>query len=70
METIKFTSRASVKIKDSYYTFEATIERTVPEGIDDEGYDNFKHDLWNEVNGEVDTQIIEITDFLKSNNKL
>ena len=27
MNTIKFTSRASVKIGDSYYTFEACIER-------------------------------------------
>ena len=63
MDTIKFTSRASIKIKDNFYTFEACIEKTVPEGVD---YEEFKKDLWDEVNGEVDNQIIETRDFLLS----
>jgi len=63
--TIKFTSRASIKIKDNFYTFEACIEKTVPEGAD---YEGFKKDLWDEVNDEVDRQIIETREFLLSKN--
>ena len=66
MKTIKFTSRASVKIKDNFYTFEACIEKTVPEDVD---YKVFKQDLWDEVNDEVDKQIIETTNFILSKNK-
>lgn len=57
--TIKFTSRASVKIGESYYTVEACEERMIPaiEGIDIE---EERKDLWNTVNGECDEQISSI----------
>ena len=65
MNTIKFTSRASVKIGDSYYTFEACIERQTEHKPGSLEYDEFKHSLWDEVNNEVDTQIEETLEFLK-----
>ena len=61
MNTIKFTSRASVKIKESFYTFEACIEKTVPEDCD---YEEFKKQLWDEANAEVDNQIAETYNFI------
>ena len=66
MQTVKFTSRASVKIKDNFYTFEACIEKTVPENVN---YDKFKQELWDEVTDEVDKQIIETTNFILSKTK-
>ena len=56
---IRATSRASVKIKESYYTVEYTEERTIP---DTEGV-NLEEErklLWNDVNDEVDGQIEDI----------
>ena len=63
--TIKFTSRASVKIGESYYTVEAQEERMIPdiEGIDIE---EERKDLWNTVNQQCDDQIADI---LKTFNK-
>ena len=65
---IRFTSRASVKIRDNYYTFEATIERQCdkPEDVTNEDYERIKADLWDEVNNEVDTQVQDVVDMLKS----
>lgn len=68
-KSMKFTSRASVKIGDSYFTFESTIEKSVPEDITDEEFKNEKQMLWDEVNSEVDNQIIETQEFLKSKRK-
>lgn len=65
MNTIKFTSRASVKLGDSYFTFEACIEKTVPENLTNEEYSQFKQAVWDEANMEVDNQIAETTEFLK-----
>lgn len=65
MNIIKFTSRASVKIGDSYYTFEACIERQTEHEPGTPEYDDFKKLLWDEVNAEVDTQIEETLEFLK-----
>ena len=66
--SIKFTSRASVKIRDNYYTFEATIEKQcdTPEIISNEEYETAKRDLWDEVNAEVDNQVQDIVELLKS----
>ena len=57
--SIKFTSRASVKIGESYYTVEAQEERVIPDidGIDIEAE---RKDLWETVNGECDKQIEDI----------
>lgn len=70
--SIKFTSRASVKIGDSYYTFEATEERS----IDNEKLSSELNEreqqiqderiaLWDTVNAEVDSQIEDTVEFLK-----
>ena len=67
--SIKFTSRASVKIGDSYYTFEATIEKSVPNNCTLDDYEQAKADLWNECHAEVDRQIEETDNFLKQKRK-
>ena len=64
--SIKVTSRASVKIGDSYYTFEACIEKQCPEEYTDEEYTDAKKALWSEANAEVDNQIEETYNFLKN----
>lgn len=64
--TMRFTSRASVQIKGSYYTFEACIEKQCPENYTENEYDEAKKALWSEANGEVDTQIEETYNFLKN----
>jgi len=57
--SIRFTSRASVKVGDSFYTVEACEERMIP---DMEGINMFKEreNLWDTVNNECDVQIQEI----------
>ena len=67
VNTVKLTSRASVKIGDSYFTFEATEEHTVPDTVmNDEDFTDFKNKIWDDVNSEVDNQIIETKDFVIS----
>ena len=58
-KTIKASSRASVKVKDNYYTVEYTEERTVPntKNIDIE---QERAELWQCVNNECDNQIEDI----------
>ena len=59
--SIKFTSRKSVKIKDSYYTIEACEERWLPE----DGNVNIEEErrlLWDTVNRECEDQIDLIYD--------
>lgn len=63
--SVKFTSRASVKIGDSYYTFESCIEKSCPETLSEDEYKDFKQKLWDECNAEVDNQIAETLEFLK-----
>ena len=57
--TIKFTSRASVKVGDSFYTVEACEERLIP-ALDDINIEEERKALWDTVNKEVDTQIENI----------
>ena len=64
--SIKFTSRASVKIRDNYYTLEATIEKQCPESYTDEEYIDAKQQLWDECNNEVDNQVEQIVEMLKN----
>ena len=56
---IRATSRASVKVKDNYFTVEYAEERVVSdiEGIDIEAE---RQELWDTVNAECDNQILEI----------
>lgn len=58
-KTIKATSRASVKVGDSYYTVEYSEERLIPE-IGDVEIQKEKQFLWNDVNAECDNQIEDI----------
>ena len=67
--SIKFTSRASVKIRDSYYTFESTIEKSCPDNCTDEEYVDAKRQLWDEVNGEVDNQINDLMVYLQNKSR-
>ena len=59
---IRATSRASVKIKDNFYTFEYSEERTIPqiEGVD---LEEEKQALWDKVNDEV---YFQVDDMIKS----
>jgi len=54
--SIRFTSRVSVKHKDTFFTLEACEERFIPdvEGVDIEAERN---DLWETLNKQVDTQV-------------
>lgn len=54
--SIKFTSRASIKIRDNFFTFEACEERIIPD-IEDINIEKEKQALWKAVNTEVDDQI-------------
>ena len=57
--TIKASSRASVKVGDSFYTIEYTEERSIPE-LENISIEEERKDLWNTVNGECDRQIEDI----------
>jgi len=56
---IRFTSRASVKVGDSFYTVEACEERTIPD-LEDVDMEEERQNLWDTVNTECDNQIQEI----------
>lgn len=55
--SICFTSRASVKVGESFYTVECREERMLPENADVAKEREF---LWNTVNSECDAQIEDI----------
>ena len=62
--TIKASSRASVKVRDNFYTVEWCEERSLPDNgqID---IDKEREDLWDTCNREVDNQIEEIVKVFK-----
>ena len=64
--TIRATSRASVKIRENFYTLEYSEERVIPEleGLD---LESEKKLLWDDVNREVDHQIEDIYEATKNN---
>lgn len=57
--SIRYTSRASVKIGEQYYTVEATEERAIPD-VPDIDLDEERKLLWDEVNRQVDNQVDDI----------
>lgn len=67
--SIRFTSRASVKIKDSYFTVEACEERVVPDGVDGVDWQKEKKMLWDELNAQCDDQVQEIYDMFEREKK-
>ena len=58
---ITATSRASVKIRDSYFTLEYSEERVIPDQYDGGGVDIEAERalLWQTVNDQVDIQVNE-----------
>lgn len=56
---ITATSRASVKVKDSYYTVEYSEERVIPD-LPDVDIVKERQLLWDTVNKEVDMQVEDI----------
>lgn len=56
---ISATSRASVKVKDSFYTVEYAEERAIPADMDVD-IDKERQALWDTVNDECDHQVEEI----------
>lgn len=64
---IKFTSRASTKIKEQYYTFEYGEERQI-NNFEEVDIEKEKRALVDDCNAVVDDQIKEIIDLLLRNN--
>ena len=66
--SIRFTSRASVRIGESYFTFEACEEKQcapeIADTITDEELSKERAELWDLLNAEVDNQIAEIKSFV------
>lgn len=60
---IKASSRASVKVGDSYYTVEWTEERSVD---DTDDIEEERANLWETCNTEVDNQIEDILKTFRS----
>lgn len=58
--SIRATSRASVKVGDSFYTVEFCEERAVADYASDEELLKAKKDLWDAVNYECDNQVEDI----------
>lgn len=57
--SIKATSRASIKIRDNFYTLEYSEERVIPD-LPDVDIIKEKELLWDAVNAEVDAQIEDV----------
>lgn len=62
---ISATSRASVKVRDNFYTVEYSEERAIPDGIEID-LDAERQMLWDTVNSECDNQIEEILKTFKN----
>lgn len=57
---IQCTSRASVKVRDSYYTVEYSEERALPSDLTPEQVELERKSLWDTAHNQVDTQIEDI----------
>lgn len=62
---ITFTSRSAVKIRDNYYTVEATEERSIPSELDDVDVSNEWSMLCDAVNSIIDSQVEQIVNTFK-----
>ena len=65
---IRATSRVSVKLNESFYTFEFLEERAFPIDLAEEGQINFEKEkemLWDEVHSQVDKQVSDVVSMLK-----
>ena len=57
IQTIKAISRASVKIRESFYTVEYGEERSIEEG---DNIEEERERLWDTCNNEIDNQLEDI----------
>jgi len=65
---IRANSRISVKINETFYTFEFMEERQFPIDLVEEDTIDFakeKEMLWDEVHAQVDKQVQDVVDMLK-----
>ena len=66
--SIRLTSRASVRIGESYFTFEACEEKQcdpeIARTLTEEELKEEREKLWDLVNSEVDNQIAEIKSYV------
>lgn len=60
--SIKATSRASVKVGDSFFTMEYSEERVIPD-LPDVDLAEERALLWDCVNNEVDAQVEDVVNF-------
>jgi len=58
--SIRYTSRMSLKIGETFYTMEACEERTLPNDLTPEEVQTEREFLWDCVNEEVDKQAADI----------
>lgn len=65
-KTIKFSSRASVKVKEQYYTIEYGEERQI-DNFNEVDLEKEKQMLIDDCNAVVDNQVKEIVDLLVKN---
>lgn len=63
--TISATSKATVQLKNNYYSFSYSEERILPENDPDVDIEQERKLLWDTLNNEVDKQIEEITQLYK-----
>jgi hypothetical protein len=66
--SIEAHSRISVKLNETFYTFEFVEKREFPVDLVDEGSINFEKErelLWDEVHAQVDKQVSDIVSMLK-----
>lgn len=61
---IRATSRASVKIRDNFYTVEWSEEVSIPD-VPEVQIEKEREALWDTCNAEVDKQIMEIVKAFK-----
>lgn len=62
--SIKFTSRISMKVNETFYTIEACEERMIPD-IDGVDIEKERQMLWDTVNDECDRQAEDIMKMYK-----
>jgi len=66
--SIQAHSRISVKLQETFYTFEFMEERQFPIDLMDEGTIDFakeKELLWDNVHAQVDKQVQDVVEMLK-----
>ena len=66
--SIQAHSRISVKLNDTFYTFEFVEKREFPVDLVDEGTINFEKErelLWDDVHAQVDKQVQDAVNMLK-----